>query len=182
MTGGPSWRWVGAALWLLAAGCYLSTAIHPGDAGPGPGDGGDAADGHGDSDAGPETDSDRDDEQVGPNDADTDAQDADRSDEPCVPGPELCNGMDDDCDDAVDEELSRSCGTVCGTGIEQCVDGLWSACTAPAPGLSPAVTATRERPKNSDARAEIITGSPGGQKPTSLWANQGRWQGFSGYV
>jgi hypothetical protein len=44
---------------------------------------------------------------------------------------EACNGLDDDCDGQVDEELVRACSTVCGTGTETCEDGQWVNCTAP---------------------------------------------------
>ena len=43
---------------------------------------------------------------------------------------ETCNGLDDNCDGNIDEGLFRSCTTACGTGIEQCVAGNWTGCTA----------------------------------------------------
>ncbi len=43
---------------------------------------------------------------------------------------EECNGLDDNCDGQIDEGLFRSCTTACGTGIEQCVAGAWTGCTA----------------------------------------------------
>ena len=53
---------------------------------------------------------------------------------------ELCNGIDDDGDDLVDEGgpgmavLTRPCATVCGPGEAVCMAGEWSACSAPLPG------------------------------------------------
>lgn len=44
---------------------------------------------------------------------------------------ETCNNRDDDCDGLIDG-ISRSCANTCGTGQEQCSEGLWSGCTAPA--------------------------------------------------
>ena len=50
----------------------------------------------------------------------------------CQPGPsadEICDGRDNDCDDEVDEDLTRV--TTCGvgecerSGIETCTAGLW---------------------------------------------------------
>ncbi|MCZ7599144.1 MAG: lamin tail domain-containing protein [Gammaproteobacteria bacterium] len=47
------------------------------------------------------------------------------------PGVETCNAIDDDCDGAVDDGLTRPCGItegVCRAGLERCADGAWGAC------------------------------------------------------
>jgi hypothetical protein len=49
---------------------------------------------------------------------------------------EVCDGIDNDCDDATDEDLDRSCSTLCGDGVETCLDGEWIDCTAPEPAPS----------------------------------------------
>jgi MYXO-CTERM domain-containing protein len=49
---------------------------------------------------------------------------------------EVCDGIDNDCDDLTDEDLARNCSTVCGDGTETCAGGTWVGCTAPAPAAS----------------------------------------------
>ena len=49
----------------------------------------------------------------------------------CTKSAEVCNGFDDDCDGATDEELRRECGTAvgeCQRGTQTCVDGKWGPC------------------------------------------------------
>ena len=46
---------------------------------------------------------------------------------------ETCNNLDDDCNGQVDDNLSQSCSTACGTGTQTCSAGQWQACSAPQP-------------------------------------------------
>lgn len=46
---------------------------------------------------------------------------------------ETCDGMDNDCDGRVDEDLTRACSTACGSGEETCSAGKWEGCDAPQP-------------------------------------------------
>lgn len=46
---------------------------------------------------------------------------------------EACDGVDNDCDGKSDEDLARSCTTICGVGQQVCENGAWGACDAPSP-------------------------------------------------
>ncbi len=53
------------------------------------------------------------------------------------PAPEICNNVDDDCDGATDESLSRTCQVTNGygtcSGTETCSAGSWGGCNAKTP-------------------------------------------------
>lgn len=46
---------------------------------------------------------------------------------------ETCDGVDNDCNGQVDDNLSRSCSNACGVGTESCSAGNWGGCDAPQP-------------------------------------------------
>jgi uncharacterized protein (TIGR03382 family) len=46
---------------------------------------------------------------------------------------ETCDGVDNDCNGQVDDNLSRSCSNACGVGSESCSAGNWGGCNAPQP-------------------------------------------------
>ncbi|MCB9642477.1 MAG: VWA domain-containing protein [Myxococcales bacterium] len=60
---------------------------------------------------------------------------------PRTPTAEVCNGQDDDCDGKIDNapqseqasSLTQACKTDCGEGVQYCVKGRLTACSAPAP-------------------------------------------------
>ncbi len=70
-----------------------------------------------------------------PLDAATDRYVAPSDTNNCVPGVEVCNGRDDDCDGAIDEDLGASnCGTgACARMQLNCMNGATQTCTPGAP-------------------------------------------------
>ena len=73
------------------------------------------------------------------------------------PRPEVCNGLDDDCDGFIDEEIPnppacpRTLG-VCANSQQQCLEGEWRACDATAygPFLEPVETRCDGRDNDCD--------------------------------
>lgn len=64
--------------------------------------------------------------------------DCDDDDASRFPGAaEVCNNIDDDCDNSIDDHLNRACGLTstgaCSFGVEQCIKGVWTGCTAVLP-------------------------------------------------
>lgn len=54
----------------------------------------------------------------------------------CTPGTataESCNGMDDDCDGAIDDGVTQACSTACESGVRACSGGALGACNARVP-------------------------------------------------
>lgn len=78
---------------------------------------------------------------------------------------ELCNNLDDDCDLAIDEGLVRSCGTSvgeCTSGTETCVAGVWQGCNAVGPSSEVCDGLDNNCDGSLDSFAETCSNLPGG--------------------
>jgi MYXO-CTERM domain-containing protein len=73
---------------------------------------------------------------------------------PSSPSAEICNGIDDNCDGQVDENLTRSCGQstgMCQTGTETCSNGNWGACQG---GVTPQTETCNGSDDNCDGTTD----------------------------
>ncbi|MEW5800730.1 MAG: VWA domain-containing protein [bacterium] len=89
---------------------------------------------------------------------------------------ETCDGRDNDGDGLVDENLTRSCSTDCGTGRETCQRGQWVGCTAPAP----AAEVCDGRDNDCDGKIDEDLTQPCPNGGGVLTCQNGQWAGCFG--
>lgn len=68
---------------------------------------------------------------------------------------EICNNLDDDCNNETDERLTQRCSTICGAGTEYCSAGRWVGCNAPQPNIC-----TNYNTCGSFERCEVCPAAP----------------------
>ncbi|MCK6512883.1 hypothetical protein L6R29_23385 [Myxococcota bacterium] len=92
-----------------------------------------------------------------------------------IPAAEACDNQDNDCNGKIDDNLSRSCSTACGSGTEFCSAGQWVQCNAP----QVATEVCNNKDDNCDGKVdENLTQPCSNQcgKGTETCQN-GQWQG-----
>lgn len=98
----------------------------------------------------------------------------------------LCDGKDNDCDGATDEEFSRSCPLtegVCASSVSLCVEGAWQECTpstylAASSDWQPHETLCDGRDNDCDgavdgAREELVPASSMPRRPAAVQVTDG---------
>ena len=76
-----------------------------------------------------------------------------------VVGEEVCNGLDDDCDGAIDEGLEIPCEGACGRHARRCVDGAYGPCEPVGP---PAICLPNRDVVGDAVVADVGPCDPGG--------------------
>jgi hypothetical protein len=103
------------------------------------------------------------------------------------PTAEACNGIDDDCDDLLDEGIARACGSDVGTcrlGTETCIDGAFGSCAG---GRGPATESCDNMDNDCDGSIdEDVTRACGSDVGACTAGSQsctaGSWSVCSGEV
>lgn len=63
---------------------------------------------------------------------------------------EVCDNKDNNCDGKTDENLTQSCSSVCESGLETCVNGVWKNCSA----LQPSTEVCDNKDNNCDGKVD----------------------------
>ncbi|MBI5549540.1 MAG: SMP-30/gluconolactonase/LRE family protein [Deltaproteobacteria bacterium] len=95
---------------------------------------------------------------------------------PGAPGTETCNGIDDNCDAATDEEWSAELGTPCSVGIGECRADGHTICALEGTGTACDASPSASKAETCDGRDEDCNGRTDDSAPhcVSSWAGNGQ--------
>ena len=105
----------------------------------------------------------------------------------CTPTAEVCNGRDDDCDTAIDEALTRNCGSdvgECRRGTQTCRAGSWGGCVGE---ITPVAESCNDRDDDCDGTTDEALsrtcGSDVGEcRSGTQTCRAGSWGGYVGEI
>lgn len=95
---------------------------------------------------------------------------------------EVCNGLDDNCDGNVDENLKRTCQGACGNGEQICNNGQWGPCSSP-PTKGVEICNNKDDDCNGKIDDNLWKDCPASNACSKLQKVQciaGKWQSCSG--
>lgn len=74
--------------------------------------------------------------------------------DPCIPSVEVCDGVDNDCDTLIDEELTQACTEGGLSGTQTCQNGQWGACQTEEPECTPTAEVCDNKDNDCDGAVD----------------------------